>query len=274
MAVPITLVTLDVLCYRLAMYTYREQLETLNALRLKAGESRRVGCPFCGGNKTFTVSSVDGSLLWHCYKASCGVRGKKGVGRNPDQIRAKLQSQTLAQSRRSQPIPSLVSDPKHHPSVIRYLEQNGSLDAYEQRWIEIVYTPAEDRVLFYNHEKVGAAGRSLSGQKPKWKVYGDTTSILTVGTGSTIVLVEDAASACSVARLDGFVGGALLGTNLSPHQKSQLRSYERIIIALDKDASKQALLMQAKIQGLRPCAVRFLSDDLKYLSPVEIRSIL
>jgi len=256
------------------MHTYREQLEALSNLRLKAGETSRINCPFCGGNKTFTISSVDGSLLWHCYKASCGVRGRKGVGRNSDQIRAKLQSCTLAQSRRSQPIPSLVSDPKHHPSVIRYLERNGSLPAYEDRWIDIMYAPAEDRVLFYNREKVGAVGRSLSGQKPKWKAYGDTTSILAVGTGSTIVLVEDAASACSVARLDKLVGGALLGTNLSPNQKAQLRSYERIIIALDRDASKKALLMQAKIQGLRPCSVRFLSEDLKYLSPEEIRSIL
>ena len=231
-------------------------------------------CPFCGGNKTFTVSSIDGSLLWHCYKASCGVRGKKGVGRNTDQIRAKLQSQTVANARRSQPVPLLVSDPKHHPSVMRYLEEVGSMAAYENRWIDIMYAAADDRVLFYNRERVGAAGRSLSGQKPKWKVYGDTTSILTVGTGSTIVLVEDAASACSVARIDGLVGGALLGTNLSPNQKAQLRSYENIIIALDRDASKKALYMQAKIQGLRPCSVRFLSDDLKYLSEEDIRSIL
>lgn len=256
------------------MATYREQLETLASIRLKGGEHRRMDCPFCGGRNTFTMSNVDGAVLWHCYKASCGIRGKKGVGRNADQIRAKLQNTASAQSRRSDPIPRLVSDPSNHPSVMEYLRRNGSLEAYENGWITIVYAPADDRVLFCNRDKIGAVGRSLSGQKPKWKVYGDTTSILTVGTGSTIVLVEDAASACSVARIPDFVGGALLGTNLSPNQKAQLRSYERVIVALDKDASRKALSMQAKIQGLRPTSVRFLSDDLKYLTPVQIAELL
>ena len=256
------------------MHTYREQLETLSGIRLRAGEHRRMTCPFCGGNNTFTMSNVDGTVLWHCYKASCGVRGKKGVGRNPDQIRAKLADLNKPAVRRSDPIPSMVSDPKHHPSVMRYLDQNGSMAAYENRWIDIVYAPADDRVLFCNRDRVGAVGRSLSGAKPKWKVYGDTTSILTVGNGPALVLVEDAASACSVARLDGFVGGALLGTNLSPNQKAQLRSYERVIVALDKDASRKALSMQAKIQGLVPCSVRFLNEDLKYLSTDKIWSVL
>lgn len=256
------------------MATYREQLETLNGIRLKSGEHRRVDCPFCGGRNTFTLSSVDGTLLWNCYKASCGIRGSKGVGRSADQIRAKLADQKLAQSRRTDPIPRVVSDPANHPAVMTYLSQNGCMPAYENRWISILYAPAEDRVLFCNADKTGAAGRALFGQKPKWKVYGDTTSILTVGMGTTIVLVEDAASACSVARVDGLVGGALLGTNLSPHQKAQLRSYENVVVALDKDASRKALSLQAKIQGLKPVRVRFLTEDLKYLSPVQIVELI
>lgn len=171
-------------------------------------------------------------------------------------------------------IPRMVSDPSNHPRVMSYLEQNASIDAYREGWIDIRYAPAEDRVLFYTPDRIGAVGRSLSGAKPKWKAYGDTSGILTVGKGRTMVLVEDAASACSVARLEGFQGGALLGTNLSPSQKTQLRGLDNVIIALDRDASRKALSMQAKIQGLVPCSVRFLTDDLKHLSVPQIRSIL
>lgn len=256
------------------MYTYREQLETLSNVRMKAGEHRRMNCPFCGGRYTFSLSSVDGTLLWYCYKASCGVKGSRSVGRTPDQIRDKVAAKSVAQIRKPDSIPSLVSDPSHHERVMAYLEQNSSMDAYLERWIDIRYAPAEDRVLFYTPDRQGAAGRSLSGAKPKWKVYGDTSGILTVGRGGTMVLVEDAASACSVARIEGYKGGALLGTNLSPVQKTQLRGLDNVIIALDRDASRKALWMQAKIQGLVPCSVRFLTDDLKHLTVPQIRSIL
>lgn len=256
------------------MYTYREQLETLSNVRMKVGDHRRMNCPFCGGRNTFSMSNTDGSLLWYCYKASCGVKGSKSVGRTPDQIRSRIAQKSVNPIRQSAPIPRMVSDPSHHPRVMSYLEQNSSVDAYNERWIDIRYTPADDRVLFYTPDRQGAVGRSLSGAKPKWKVYGDTSGILTVGTGRTMVLVEDAASACSVARLDDIQGGALLGTNMSPVQKAQLRGLDNVIIALDRDASRKALWMQAKIQGLVPVTVRFLIEDLKHLSVPQIRSII
>jgi len=252
------------------MATYREQLETLSGVRLRTDEHRRVDCPFCGGRKTLSLSNVDGAFLWHCYKASCDARGRKTLGRTADQIRGRLERQSRSRSRTTLPIPSPVSDPTMHSRVMQYLHDNGCVDAYENGWARIKYAPAEGRVLFYTNDRNGAVGRSLSGKTPKWKAYGDTTDVLTVGEGNTLVLVEDAASACSVARVDGYVGGALLGTTLTHRHRDQLRSYAAVTIALDKDASRKSLRMHSAIQGLVPSKVRLLSEDAKYMTIDQI----
>jgi hypothetical protein len=256
------------------MHTYKEQLEMLSNVRLKAGDHRRVDCPFCAGRKTLSVSNVDGKLLWHCYKASCPARGAKSLGRNTEQIRGRLSRQDAATTRRTPPLPDPVSDPSQHDHVLRYLEDNGSLEAYEQGDVRIAYAPAEDRVLFYMPSRLGAVGRALSGGGPKWRAYGDTSGLLTVGSGSTTVVVEDAASACAVSRVEGLQGAALMGTNLSTQQKRQLRHSPCVVIALDKDASRKSLLMAQTLQGLVPCRVRLLETDLKYVEPDEIERII
>lgn len=259
------------------MSTYREQLEVLSDIRIKSGESRRIDCPFCGGRNTLSISSVDGSLLWNCYKASCNAGGRKSVGRTASQIKDHLtKPREFYRSKRlrSRPIPSFLSDPSHHDKVIEYLKQNGSYEAYEDGLIKIRYAPADDRVLFYLPDETGAVGRSLRGAKPKWMVYGDTDSLFTVGTGYIAVVVEDAASACGISRVQNLVGCALLGTSMSIRQKDQLRKYERVIIALDKDASQKSIQMQKKLTGLTKAELRFLNDDPKHLTPDQIRSIM
>lgn len=255
------------------MYTYKEQLETLNGIRLLPNQHRRMDCPFCGGRNTFTVSNLDGSLKWNCYKASCGSGGVKSIGRNPDQIRRRLDG-VQADQKRITPLPSILSLPDHHPAALRYLERNGSLDAYRSGLCHIRFDPATERVLFFMPDRKGATGRSLTGERPKWKAYGDTSGLLTVGSGKKVVLVEDAASACAVSRVDGYVGAALMGTNLNPVQRQQLRHYEMVLIALDKDASRKSLSLKAGLDGTVPVHVRLLEDDLKYLSEDQIRSVL
>lgn len=259
------------------MSTYREQLEVLSDIRLKSGEHSRIDCPFCGGKKTLSLSSVDGSLLWNCYKASCDAKGRKSIGRNADQIKNHLtRPQDFYRKRqvRSRQIPSFLSDPSHHGKVVDYLKANGSYEAYEHGLIKIRYAPADDRVLFYLNDESGAVGKSLRGDKPKWLLYGEIDSLFTVGTGNTVVVVEDAASACGISRVPDLVGCALLGTNMSINQKDQLRKYDRVIIALDKDASQKSIQMQKRLTGLTKAELRFLNDDPKHLTAQQISRIM
>lgn len=255
----------------------REQYEVLEGIRLKDGESVRTDCVFCGGKKTLTVSRLDGKLVWNCYKASCDAKGGKRVGRSIDNIKAKLSNPEHKETVRKwiRPLPEVTSSPVGHPRVKEWLVRNNSYSAWLAGAIKISYDPAQDRVLFYMNDKKGAVGRTLkAGTKPKWLSYGDTSGVLSVGDEDTAVVVEDAASACAVYTTGIYTGVALLGTNISPEQRSQLRRYAKVIICLDKDASTKALTMARKLSSVVPTTVRMLTEDLKYLSPTSIMEVL
>jgi hypothetical protein len=256
------------------MYSYREQLELLKPIRIRDGESKRIDCPFCGGRGTFTLSNIDGRKVWNCYKASCPSSGSVATEMSLDTIKRRLSGTPADASRPLVALPTLLSDPKNHDNVLTYLDKVGSLYAYEQGLIQIKFAPAENRVLFFFHHKLGAVGRALDDRKPKWKAYGDVSGLLSVGSGQVAVLVEDAASACSVARLPLCSGCALLGTSVSVTHKAQLRAYTRVIIALDKDASRKAVELSKKLEGLLDVRIAMLDEDLKYLSIATITRIL
>jgi DNA primase len=67
---------------------------------------------------------------------------------------------------------------------------------------------------------------------------------------------------------------ALLGTNISPLQRIQLRLYEKLIICLDKDASGKSVVLLRKLQAVVSCKVKFLSNDLKCYDELGITRLL
>ena len=256
------------------MYSKREQYEVLEKIRCTEDETKRVDCPFCGGKKTLTVSKSDGTLIWNCYKASCSARGGKRVGYSKNAIKEKLSSnkKTAPVVRRIRnPLPDIKANPSHHDDVMEYLDDNNCIQAYEDGAIQVTYDPARNRVLFWMNQNTGAVGRALTaGVKPKWLSYGDTSGVLSVGDNPNAIVVEDAASACSVYTTNVYTGVALLGTNLSQEQKQQLRRYKTVTICLDKDASSKALQLKARLSGFVKTSICFLDQDLKYLSGDQI----
>lgn len=256
------------------MYSYRDQLEMLDRVRVRENETKRMDCPFCGGRKTFGVARRNGKLMWNCFKASCAVRGIKDTEMSADTVRKRMQGIVATPNRKTDPLPALVSGPENHPKVIRYLEQVNSLEAVQKQLVRAAYAPGEDRILFYTKDRAGAVGRTLSGEKPKWKVYGDVSGLYTVGSGSTAVLVEDIASACSVGRIEGYTGCALLGTNLSSLQRTQLREYHNVLIALDPDASQKSVDLYSRLCSSVRCAIVPLTDDLKWLTKAQVYGVL
>ena len=49
--------------------------EYVESLTLEYGESLTLNCPECGGYKKFSVSNLDGTLVYNCYRNSCKVKG-------------------------------------------------------------------------------------------------------------------------------------------------------------------------------------------------------
>jgi hypothetical protein len=256
------------------MFSYPEQLDTVKQLHLNEGDHKTMNCPFCGGHKKFTVSKLlDGTILWNCFKASCNAKGRHS-GNRSIQAAKNYVSGNLHQERKTRyvPIPAITTNPATYPAAIEYLQTVNSLTAMENGLIKIRYAPKEHRVLFYNQDQTGAVGRLIKGDGPKWMSYGDVSTGIHVKNGPTAVIVEDAASACSVARLDGTTGVAILGTHLTNTIINALHSYAKVYMVLDNDASRKAVSEIKKIRG--NVNLRFTGNDLKVLTIDQLNKTL
>ena len=250
--------------------TYQEQLQIIKDIPIQEGVTKVITCPFCYQPKKLALSKIDGKLMWNCYRASCSAKGIYTGKRNLQAVKNYLANEVSMKTAFRKPLPSMTTSVRNHQPAIDYLEKNNSLEAYESGLVDVRYAPAEDRVLFCSGE--GAVGRSLKAYGPKWITYGSLPEGIHIGTGETAVLVEDAPSACSVSRIDGLVGVALLGTNVTPAIKNSLHLYSTKYLVLDKDASKKALRI-SKALGTK-LFVRLTSEDLKCLSIKRITKVL
>jgi hypothetical protein len=249
---------------------YNDQLKVIQSIPLLDGDSRYVTCPFCYGLNKMSISKVGGKLMWNCFRASCNSKGVHQSRRSLKDTKDYLSNNIPSKQRYTKPLPTHTTAIDNHKPALDYLKGVNSLEAYKNGFINIRYSPSDDRVLFYYKE--GAVGRSLNNSSPKWMTYGNTDGGIFVGRGTKAVLVEDVASACSVSRLNKFTGVALLGTNLTDSINNSLPLYDCVYLALDKDASKTAITTaRNKRRGLK---LRILKTDLKLLSHQQILELL
>ena len=82
-----------------------------------------------------------------------------------------------------------------------------------------------------------------------------------------MAVVEDCASACSISHC--ITGLALLGTNLLDEHIKQLSNYQKIFVALDKDATDKALDMVKILCRKVPTRLMVLDRDLKNMTNEE-----
>src|SRR5210317_2383440 len=62
-------------CRNESEYIMNNIYNIISDIDVPNGHTKRMDCPNCGGAKTFTVTNNMGSLVWNCYKASCGIKG-------------------------------------------------------------------------------------------------------------------------------------------------------------------------------------------------------
>lgn len=253
-------------------YSSREQAQLVRQIRLSEGEKKTLDCPFCGGSRKFSITKLDGRVLWNCFRASCGAKGSLQGPRSVDAIKSRLEGRTepVMAAPRTTPLPRITSSILNHPEALDYVIDNNCMDAYNSGYINIRYAPAEKRVLFYTNDGKGAVGRSLVGHKAKWWTYGDVTSGYRIGQGNTAVYVEDVPSACSVSRLENVVGIPLLGTSIG--RLCQNNFNNRNIIILDNDASSKAVSIAKAIGG--DATIRLTKADPKHLDLTQLECLL
>ena len=156
-----------------------------------------------------------------------------------------------------------------------YLRKVGAYDAYLCGAADIRSDIRLNRVVFLVKQKgrvVDAAGRSLDGRGPKWYRYASSKYPFVCGSGSDAIIVEDCASSCAVH--GNAVGVALLGTSLLTEHIDTLKRYDRVFVALDKDASDKAVTMLRTLHSHVPTRLMILHTDLKNMEKDERNDFL
>jgi hypothetical protein len=244
---------------------------TISDMDIPNGHTKRMNCPNCNGYKTFTVTNNMGSLVWNCYKSSCGVKGGTRVQLTTDDIRASLRDAEKFVDE-SFELPPYVVNYSDNTFANRFCSTWG-LDFAEHG---LMYDVKEDRVVFpvlHGGKLVDAAGRAVLKRLPKWKRYGKSSLPYSFGCGRVAVVVEDCVSAAVVGD-DAFVGVAVLGTSLSEGHKRYLSQFSSAIIALDPDALPKTLAFAKELRGhVNTVRVLRLTDDLKYRRDVDINNL-
>ena len=242
-------------------------------LQLDVGQTKRMNCPNCGGEKTFTVTNEMGNLVWNCYKASCSISGANKVGLSVNDMKMLLSEVYQKPEDQTFTLPEYVLPmSKHHDKLRSWL------DKWDIDPVEIHYDVREDRAVFpvvHNGSIVDATGRAIGNRLPKWKRYGNSTYPYTHGNGPIAVVVEDCVSAVVVSELsEKFTGVAIMGTNLSEPCKMYLKRYDKVIIALDPDILPKTIKLTRElslhVKHVRPLK---LSDDLKYRNEDDINKL-
>lgn len=259
--------------------------------------SGRFDCPTCGGRNTLSVLNDNGMFIYHCFRASCKVAGKVSSGTDVSSI-VKRVTQPQVTSRVA-PTKDIRETYWHslqqldiHLPAINWLKKYHCYEWAIENNDRVMYDPKYNRLVFLCKNEQGlyhaAASRKLNDKDygPKWVKTGsieegffaNTLQPLPLGVeveGKQLVLVEDAASACSVARITNSL--SLLGTSLTAPQLEWLRNsdYNDIVICLDRDAINLAVGMHKELRSIGLNArVVFPKDDPKYLSIEELEELL
>ena len=253
----------------------------LASLELASGETKRLPCPQCHNPSSFTISNLSGKLVWNCYAASCKLAGAKHLGLSRDDV---LQARDLMRPNNDHSKPTAWSKPASFVEWSRSPVGSSLIAKYEieqvlqQGYAEAAYDARTHRLAFMIYQDgilVDAIGRALTkGDTPKWLRFNRSECPLIDDPGSsTVVIVEDAFSACVLATL-GVAGCALMGTHLSPAYLPYLKAYKLAYVCLDKDASKKALYMQLELSTYLTTKVRMLHSDIKDLAQGERRQLI
>ncbi len=256
-------------------------------LNLSDGDKHRGKCPECSRSNTFTATNNAGKLLWNCYANSCKISGATNIHMSVDEIRKRMKDFKIDKNipvinvklpevfeMPEYLVPHNTYDPgmddSHHAIINKFCEMY-------KLWAEdldLYYDIKEDRIVFPvqdNGAIVDAVGRAIDDSVvPKWKRYGTYAEGFIRGQHQLAVVVEDVISACVVETL-GATGVAILGTSLNANHIEGLRSFKRVIVALDPDAAAKTIEYTKilKANNIQALALKLL-DDIKYRKEEDI----
>lgn len=245
----------------------------VESLTISVGGRMRSDCPVCGKSNTFSVSDTGLQRLWFCFHADCHTKGCTDLTLTKEKAKTaftKRVADKIVADKTSFQIPDTFVSLSRNLDAESYVKRVGAYDAYLAGRVDIRYDFRQHRVAYMikqNGSVIDAAGRALRNIKPKWYRYNDRKYPFICGSSPVGIVVEDAASACAVSNI--ATGIALLGTNLPPEYIDVLTKFEKIYVALDKDATSLALTMVRQLATSVPTKMIILKRDLKDMTKDE-----
>ena len=238
----------------------------VESLPIQTGGRLRSDCPVCGKSNTFSVTDNGMQRLWYCFHADCHTKGRTGVTLTKDTVKQAF-AEKIAPTKKTDKafeIPNTFVSLSRNIDAESYVRRVGAYDAYLAGLVDIRYDVRQHRVVYLIKDKgrvVDAAGRALRDIKPKWYRYNDGKFPFCCGSSSSALVVEDASSACAVSNL--ITGVALLGTNLQQSYIDVLTKFDKVYVALDKDATATGLDIVTRLSGRVATKLIILQRDLK-----------
>ena len=233
----------------------------------------RSDCPVCGKTNTFSVTDDGLQRMWFCFHADCNVSGRTGITLSKDFAMIAIKNPTPSAAPAAPEkfvIPDTFTSLSRNLDAELYVRSVHVYDAYLSGRADIRYDFRTGRVVYlvkHDGKVVDAVGRSINGKGAKWYRYGNSSIPFACGEKNVGIVVEDCASACSVSHIS--TGIALLGTNLLDEHIHQLSNYQKIFVALDKDATDKALDMVKILCRKVPTRLMVLDRDLKNMTNEE-----
>lgn len=257
---------------------YRNEI-ALEASDLRAGDRKYIKCPSCGRDKKLMVGRFeDGSVGFYCFRNSCSLHSGGRfyeTGAGYAEVRAKRMKKTL--ERYGGDLEPLS------PGWKKLLKEKIGWTEEHLRIGDPRVTVDTSRVAFPIFSPMGIRRgyvfRSYSGETPKALTHmeqeGPSTSFYRGPRhNNTLLLVEDIPSAVRAAVYGN--SAALNGTGLSIECAEEIAAhFKHVVIALDYDATKQALKLQRKYSLLFSTTdVIMLDKDIKDMPEDEIKRLL
>lgn len=239
---------------------------------LLPGESVRIHCPECNGtDDTLSISRLeDGTVLYNCYRASCGYRGRSGSTPYKGTERPAKPPKKVWEG-----IPQPLPEP-----VVQWISERWGIDSPEH-WY---YTPEHGGRIAMSVRSPrglhrGWVLRNDGSRTPKALTYIDEDEeglswYLTQPYAPTL-LVEDMPSAIRASRYTNAV--ALLGTGIGESRAHEIAEYavRPVYVALDQDATSLSFKWARKYSLLwGDVKVLPLKQDLKDMQESELCTLI
>lgn len=253
---------------------------------LQEGESKRTEiCPKCKGGSahepSFSVSKRDGGLLFNCFRASCGFRGRTGVQFNTARADGGARQNARAHTtnnHREPPKVSALSDAAKGTLGVRYGLAPEEVEALG--W----GITSEDRLFIplrgWDGSDLGYVGRRLGeGLGPKALTRSNTPDAMAwypKGGSDKLIIVEDIFSAVRASKYENAV--ALLGTHMNQARADAIKEFVgsgTVYLCLDADAFNKAIKLAFTFKNTIPSLkVKKLSKDIKDLDETSLQYLI